>query len=114
MKQIKKLALASYTKSNLDYSLVKKFIKSLNRSELKEYVKTLKNIENRKSVIVTVVDISFTSDVIKKIKSIFKGKRVLIKEDKSLIAGIKISDYDMVYELSLKNKIDKIISFINN
>lgn len=114
MKQIKKLALASYTKNNLDYSLVKKFKKNLNRSELKEYVTALKNIENKKNVVVTVVDTSFSTDLIKKMESIFKGKKILVKEDKSLIAGLRITDYDMVYELNLKNKIDKIVNFINN
>lgn len=114
MKKMKKFALASYKKNNLDYSLVMKIVKNLSRSELKEYVRAIKNIENSKNVEVTVVDSILAADLIRKMESIFKGKKIVVKEDKSLIAGIKISDYDMVYELNLKNKINKIIDFINN
>src|SRR3989344_1171035 len=114
MKKIKNLALASYKNGNLDSLLVSKFIKQLSRKDLKIYIKILKSIESKKNVVLTVADTNISSEFLKKTKSLFPGKKIIVKEDKSLIAGLKIVDFDMVYEFNLKNKIEKISEFINN
>ena len=114
MKKIKNLELASYKNGNLDSLLVSKFIKQLSRKDLKIYIKILKSIESKKNVVLTVADTNISGEFLKKTKNLFPGKEIIVKEDKSLIAGLKIVDFDMVYEFNLKNKIEKISEFINN
>ena len=51
-KQIRNLALASYTNDQLDNKKVNRISKLLTRFELKEYIKTVKNVEKSKTVTV--------------------------------------------------------------
>ena len=39
-------------------------------------------------------------------------KNIQLKEDKSLIAGIKIVDNDLIYESNVKNTLENLVSFI--
>lgn len=114
MKQITKIALASYKNDILDESRVSRIIKKLNRKELRKYLKTLRVIEDKKTVIITVADKDISKNLIKKMKILFKGKKILVNEDKTIIAGIKITDFDTVYEFDLKSRIEKYSNFIKN
>lgn len=113
MREVKKLAAASYKNGILNQGLVERIIKLLKPKEIKQYIKTLKNIENKNTVLVTFADKEVMKEipVMTVINKLFKG-RIKINEDKALIAGIKIVDYDMVYDLSLKEKIEKMKNFM--
>ncbi len=112
-KDIKKLAIASYTKGSLDEVEIVKIVKFLNRKELKVYIRALRLIESKNTVIVTTADISTSNFLEKQISEVFEGKKVNIKEDKNLIAGIKIEDYDNIYEFNVKNTIENIVEYIS-
>ena len=112
-KKIKKLANLSYFKENLDEKKVKLISSKLNRSELKEYIKILRMLEKKKSVTVILPTNLVDRETEKTLKETFKGKKLIFKTDKNLIAGIKIIDFDNVYDFSLASKLGNIIANIN-
>jgi F0F1-type ATP synthase delta subunit len=109
-KYIKKLAIASYSKEKLDLNRVNKITKYLSRSDLKEYIRHLKNLEKQKTVYVYLSKINKQNK--NEFDKMFKDKKVILLEDKSLIAGFKILDNDNVYEQNIQNNIKNIINYI--
>ncbi|MCL4353535.1 hypothetical protein M1615_03685 [Patescibacteria group bacterium] len=111
-KLIKKLASASYTKNLLDEVKVNKIAKELNRKELKLYVLALKNIE-RANTVYAYFPYFPGKDDIKNLKRLYPDKKLVAKTDKSLIAGVRIVNNDIIYENNIKNNLNKIISLIS-
>lgn len=111
-KQIKKLAQESYTKNSLDSKKVTNIVKTFKRSELKEYIKYLKNIENEKRVTLVTPKLSSGRKLISKVKEVFPDKKIVIKEDKSLIAGIRIVNKDTIYDFNIKNTLENLVKHI--
>jgi F0F1-type ATP synthase delta subunit len=109
---IKKLAVASYTKNELDALKVKKITKSLTRTELKDYINDLKNIENRRTVTVPIPSEEETSKIKQMFAKIYPTKRIVIKVDEELLTGIRVVDFDNVYELSLKNYLENSLEYL--
>lgn len=112
-KQIKNLAMASYTKNSLDAKKVNRIVKLLSRAQLKTYVKFLKSLESSKTVKVIIPKHGTKSDLTKELKKVFSDKKLEFSEDKSLIAGIKIIDNDIIYDFNLKNTFENLVSYIN-
>ena len=112
-KQIKKLAELSYTKETLDSKKVNKIVKYLKTDELKEYIKAIKIIENNKKVVLIVPEISGKESIIKEMKKLFPGKKIIVKTDKSIIAGIRIIDNDNIYDFNLKDTLNNLVTYIN-
>ena len=102
-KQIKKLANLSYSKNKLIKDYVYKIVKILNREELKQYIKTIKNIENNKIVTLITSDIKNPAGIVNEVKKLFPDKKIIVKEDKSIIAGIRLINKDTIYDFNLKN-----------
>ena len=113
-KYIKKLAMASYTKKELDSKKVKKIADLLSRNNLKQYIKELKLLENEKTI--TILTPAFSkqtqSDIKKKFSKVFTDKKVIIDSDPSLILGVKVINNDLIYDLSLKNTLDNLNTHI--
>ena len=103
---IKKLAQESFKKNELDEKIVIKVAKALKREDLKVYIKDLKNMEAKKTVTVTIPTSHGVGDMKKYFDKIYPGKRIVFKIDESLLTGIKVVDYDNVYELSLKGLLE--------
>lgn len=112
-KQIKNLAVASYTSELLDSNKVNRVTKLLNRSELKRYIKFLKSLEQSKTIKVIMAKLNSKSDLEKELKTKFPNKRLEFFEDKSLIAGVKLIDNDNIYDFSLANTFENLVSYIN-
>lgn len=113
-KQIKKLISASYIKNSLDRARVNRIAKQLTRAELKLFIKLLKNYEKGKTVTLFVSSISDANEIVKQIKKIYLDKNFVIKEDKSLIAGVRLVDNDTIYDANIKNSLSEMVSFIKN
>ena len=111
-KFIKSLALASYTKEQLDEVKIGRIVKKLTRLELKQYIKALKTVEKQTNVYVYLAN-SAKQLAADQFSKLFPDKKIVIKEDKSLIAGIRIVDNDQVYEQNLKNNLNNLVNFIN-
>ncbi len=113
IKQIKKLALASYTRNVLDSKKVNRISRMLTRSELKIYLKMLRMVEKSKTLIVFLPNLSYISLLTKKIKQLFPNKKILFKKDESLITGVKIVNNDNVYDFNLRNRLENLVLYIN-
>ncbi len=109
IKKIKMLVLASYIDKKLDPDRINKIVKLLTRKDLKVYIKLLKNYEKQNTVIVSL---PFLYNDKKKFSKIFKGKKIIYKEDTSLMTGVKIVNNDIVYEYDLKNTLEDIATHI--
>lgn len=106
---VKKLAQSSFTKDRLDSGKVKKAVKVLKREDLKVYIKDLKDIEARKTVYITVPNEEGLMELKKYFTQLYPDKKLMFQMDPSLIGGVKVVDYDNIYELSMKNFLESSI-----
>ncbi len=109
---IKKLAKASYTKEEMDKNKIEKVTKHLKRSEVKEYIRDLKAIENKRTVTITIPQDKGISEIKQMFTRIYPNKKIIVKIDPELITGIKVADYDNEYELSLQGMLEDSIEYI--
>jgi F0F1-type ATP synthase delta subunit len=114
IKQIKRLAVLSYTKNQLDIKTVNKIINQLDRKGLKTYIKAVKNIEKAKTVIIFTPSNNNKQNIENLVNKIFPDKKVLIKQDESLIAGVKVINNDDVYDFNLRNTLENLVQYISH
>jgi hypothetical protein len=110
-KIIKQLAMQSFTNGQLDEGKLQKIWKRLARSEQRVYLKFLKIVSSRNSVKITVAS-KLDKESQNTLKKIFKNKKIEITQDNELLAGIKIQDYDTIYDLNLKNSLNSMVNFV--
>ncbi|MCL4387484.1 hypothetical protein M1307_03795 [Patescibacteria group bacterium] len=112
-KQIKDLALQSYTANNLDSKKVNKVVRVLKKKELRQYIKSLKNLEKERMIKVILPDLKMNQDELtRQFKKVFPNKRIVYEIDPTLIVGLKIIDNDLVYNLNLRDTLKQINSYI--
>ncbi|HEX7042734.1 MAG TPA: hypothetical protein VF189_05785 [Patescibacteria group bacterium] len=111
-KYISQLVSASYTKEKLDKGKVERIVKLLNRSELKLYIRGLKLVEKTKTISLVLPDTKLYNTTKKVWENKFKGKKINVSEDKSLLLGVKVIDNDNVYDMSLKNNLSEFVDTI--
>ena len=100
---IKKIAEQSYTRGKLDQSKVDIVEKNLKREDLKVYIKELRTIEAKNSLIVTLPSEAGMEEIKKQLTNLYPTKDIYFEIDETLIAGVRIQDFDNLYELSLQN-----------
>ncbi len=109
-KQIQSLVSESYTKEQLDENKVNTIAKALTRKDLKAYIRGLKLEEKKRVVSVALPSASVYNNTKKIFLDLFPGKTVSFQEDKLLMLGGKVQANDMVYDFSLKNKLENFIN----
>jgi F0F1-type ATP synthase delta subunit len=80
---------------------------------LKTYINLVKSFEKSKTVTVFTPNLSAGAFFKKELGKIFVNKKIEIKMDKKLIAGIKIIDNDNVYDFNVRNNLKNLVSYIN-
>lgn len=110
-KQLNQLVLYSYDNKVLNPKKVEAIAKTLKRRELKQYIKALKNWENKISVGVFLPYLPKQKEE-KMLKKLFPDKKLVYNLDPSLILGLKIIDNDNVYETSLKDNFNRLLSHL--
>ena len=111
-KQIARLVKASYSSNNiLDEKNTLKIASLLSKKDLRVYIKQIKNSEQKKTVKITL-PVSYRNTIDKKFSLVFKNKMIQYDFDKSLLLGAKITDNDVVYDISLKGILENIASFV--
>lgn len=105
-KLITKLALGSYTNDTLDEKKVLRVATQLSRLDLKRYIRVLKAIERKKNLFIQVPD---KKRFQKTLEDVFRDRNIIIEEDSDLLMGVRITDDDMVYDMSLESRINKIL-----
>lgn len=108
-KKMDKLILASYSGSFLNKKNINKISTLLSKLDLKQYINALKLAEKKKSLIVSA---PLNNQDLTKFEKLFPQKKILFRKDPSLMLGVKIIDNDIVYEFTLKNSLDKMLSYI--
>lgn len=106
---LQQLVLVSYDNNKLDPEKVDEIAKRLDKRDLKAYIRALKLMEQQKKVYVALPSASVYNKSRKDLASSFPEKELVFEEDPSLLLGIRLIDNDMVYEVSLENKLKKIL-----
>lgn len=108
-KTIKKLALITIRGDLIiDEGKIKKIFPILKRDELKAYLRELKEILDKNTVYVTIPsNDKLTQDAKRIFSKTFPGKNIKVAVDPSLISGVRIKNYDMIYELSLRAQLEE-------
>lgn len=110
---LKQLVLKSYSEGDLDAQRVNKIADLLSRDELRLYIRSLKNWEKQNTVMLRVPgETSETGAIMKDLQDIFPGKKIAVSLDPSLLIGMKLQSNDDIFEMSLKNTLDKITQHI--
>ena len=104
-----KLIEASYKNNYLDQKIVNKIVSLISKQDLKKYIGGLKLVEKKKSLIISS---PIDNQDLKKFEKLFPHKKIILKKDPSLMLGVSVVDNDTVYEFTLKNSLDKIMSYI--
>lgn len=107
---LKRLVVESYTDGELDPQKVNKIADLLSRNELKLYIKALKNWEKENSIIVDLPDENMV--FLEQIQTLFPDKKIVMQVDPSLLLGMRLQHNDDIFEVSLKNTLDKITKHI--
>ena len=101
-----------YYEHGYSKSKIEKVTKHLKRSEVKEYIRDLKAIENKRTVTITIPQDQGISEIKQMFTRIYPNKKIIVKIDPELITGIKVADYDNEYELSLQGMLEDSIEYI--
>lgn len=112
-KEILQLVDASYSSNSLDNVKVDKITNSLKRSDLKKYIKQLKNKEDKNKVVIALPSASLYNKSRQFFLDVFPEKEIFITEDRLLLLGAKVKYADMVYDFSLEKKLDDFLDFID-
>lgn len=83
--------------------------KTLKREDLKLFIKYLKVSNALRSIKVSLPNQEGLSEVKNSLARIYPGKKIVITIDPTLLTGIRVEDYDNVYELSLKNFLEQAV-----
>lgn len=109
-KLVKKLIDYSYKDNKLNSENVESVVQLLGRRHLNLYIKALKRRERKLSVF---IDVPLNNINVKdKFKEIFPNKKIVWSIKPSLMLGIRIINDDMLFEMNLKNTLDKILSYM--
>jgi hypothetical protein len=108
-KKINSLIAESYTNDSLDQKKVNGICALISKSDLKKYINGLKLAEKQRNVIISS---PINNQDTKKFTKLFPHKKIVFKKDPSLMLGMQIIDNDIVYEFTLKNSLDRIVSYI--
>ena len=108
-KKIDKLVTASYKDNYLDQKKVNRIVSLISKTDLKKYINGLKLKEKKKSLIVSS---PIDNQDLKKFEKLFPHKKIIFRNDPSLMLGVRVVDNDIVYEFTLRNSLDKILSYI--
>lgn len=104
---IKILAKNSFIKGKINDKKAIKIASLLKRDDLKLYIKSLKDLSARETVFISVPSGENMPNLVKEFERLFPHKKISIDLDPTLMAGIRIVDYDNVYELSIKDILEK-------
>jgi len=112
-KTVKILARKSLKGDLVDEIKVKKLYPLLKREELKAYLRELKELVDKNTVYITLPsDEELSNDARKIFSKNFPGKNVKVSLDPSLIGGVRIKNYDMIYELSIRDQLEEALKSI--
>lgn len=106
---LQQLVLASYTNNILDAKKVAKLSTTFDKRDLKAYIRALKLMEQEKRIYVAMPEANLYNIHKKDLQKLFPGKELIFQEDPTLLLGIQLIDNDIVYEASLRDRLNSIL-----
>lgn len=113
-KLLQQLVLASYSGKKLDAKKVDAISARLDRQALKAYIRALKLMEQQRKVYIAMPKANVYNTSKKTLEHIFPEKELIFQEDPSLLLGMQLVDNDMVYDMSLKKRLENILDEVDN
>lgn len=107
---LKQLVIGSYSNGDLDAKKINKIADLLTKNELRLYIKALKNWEKQNKIIIEVPADGRLN--VEELQDVFPDKKLVITIDPSLLLGMRLTDNDDLYEMSLRNSLEKITEHI--
>lgn len=108
-KFIKQLVIAKYIDKGWDEKKVEEIAKYLNRKELKEFISELSDQKNKSTVFVdTAKPIDNQESYRERLQQLFPNKKIEFRVDPTLILGMRITDNDNVYQMNLRDSLQRI------
>lgn len=112
-KTLKQLVIESYSEGDLDPQKVNKIADLLSRDELRLYIRALKNWDRQTKIVLHVPRETNDNGLsLKTLQDVFPDKKISVSLDPSLLLGMKLQNNDDLFEISLKNTLDKITEHI--
>lgn len=111
---LQQLILASYSDKKLDARKVDTISGRLDTHDLKAYIRALKLMEQQKKVYIAMPKANVYNTSKKTLEHIFPDKELIFAEDPSLLLGLRLIDNDMVYDMSLKSKLENVLDEVDN
>lgn len=112
-KPIDELVHFSYVDGMLDRQKVEQIADLLKRHDLKEYITALKKYERQNTIIVSLPSMPEEKEQ-KKLQTLFPKKRIIYIIDPSLLMGMKVVDNDIIYNETLKNKLEELVDHLSH
>lgn len=110
IKQIKLLAVKSFTRNELDPKKTKFFSAKMKRKDLRNYIREIKAIDDKNKVTIVVPEMkNLNKSNISVLLKHYKGKKIIYSEDPNLLVGIKVIDNDLIYDFNLKNSLESVL-----
>ena len=110
-KIVDQLVQQSITGTSLDEKKVIRIADQLNRNQLKIYIDGLKRWRQKNTVIIESAA-NKSEQVKREFKDAFEGKNVVFITRPELIVGTRIINYDMIYEMNLKDTLQNMQQYI--
>lgn len=111
--KIKKLAEIASEKEAISQDVQEYVLTVLGKQDLKIFLMYFKQMIDKKTVYVKSAT-EITNQSLQILKNNFDGKKILVEEDKSLGAGVKLKIDDMVVDFTIKNYINETIAQLKN
>ncbi len=112
-KKIRKIAQNSFINGKLDKKVIAKVTRTFTRREFKTYVRALRIITKKRVVKVYVPNKRLVTREIKNsLLNFFQEKELDFIEEPEILAGIRIVDNDMIYELNLRDSLENMINYL--
>lgn len=107
-RDIRQLVVASYTKDRLDDKKVEKIAGMLSKTDLKAYIRGLRLEEQKHKIYLALATKTIYNKARKEFEKAFEGKEIVFTEDPSLLLGMRVLDGDMLYEVSLSERLNQL------
>lgn len=104
------MVIGSYSDGELDARKINKFADHLTKKELRLYIKALKNWEKENSIVVEVANKEGLD--LDGVQELFPDKKVVVTVDPALLLGMRLYSNDDIFEMSLKNTLEKVTEHI--
>jgi F0F1-type ATP synthase delta subunit len=113
LQKIKKLAQIAGSSDNIPADIEKFVLNYMSKQELKDFMRFYKSVLDKRRVYVYAAS-ELSKDTEKLLKDLYKDKEIYVDIEKSLGAGLKIRQDDMLIDFTFKKYINETLEKLKN